>query len=63
MVWDGEEGSLGIIVGCLRKTAERYSERKWARFIPTRGAMEEFLRKATRSRVKKTGFLETAPWR
>lgn len=45
------------------KTVERSSERKWAVFIPTGGAVERFLRKTKRSRVKKTGLLETAPGR
>lgn len=52
---------MGIIV--VVKTVERYSERKWAALIPTGGAVEKFLRKTKRSRVNKTGLLETAPGR
>ena len=60
MRWGG--GRFGKeTLGCSGKAVERYLERKWITFIPTEGAVEQFPRKAKRSRVETVRFLEAAP--
>lgn len=49
--WGGSRFGKGTL-GCSGKAVERYLERKWITFIPTGGAVEEFPRKAQRSRVE-----------